>query len=295
MKITIFVLRKTVVFVVRNFCGTYSLKRLSLIVVIVLDILLVYLKFFNASIIENTVFSVLIALSPIVYILILILGIYLLCRKTPKAQPNKKVDLSRRHFLSFSATLVHDESVHAINNSVGKGVSSFTGKRNPKSKTPVFPPGGRSYAEFRTKCNSCMSCIEVCPSKILEPGIKFGQGLIPHISFRNGWCEPNCLKCSEICPTGALKIDSAEEKKEIIIGHAVWIKENCLSTEEKECRICEKACPQKCIEWIKNGRHQYPIVNTYNCTGCGACEYMCPAVPLKGIYVEAYSEHRNRN
>lgn len=268
----------------------FSLKRLAGILLILLDILLLYGKYIHKGL------SGIVAMHPILLVLILAIALYLIFHIPATASAKeKKVDLSRRKFLTFSATLAHDEGFQAISNTVGKSVSSFTGKRNPKSKTPIFPPGGSSYEEFKTTCNSCMACIEACPNRILEPDVRLGQGVIPRISFNNGWCSPDCLKCVEVCPTEALKKMTLEEKNNIQIGHAIWIRENCIATEDKTCRECEKACYAKCIEMVQNGRRLYPIINTSSCTGCGACENVCPASPLKGIYVEAFPEHRMIN
>ena len=35
-----------------------------------------------------------------------------------------------------------------------------------------------------------------------------------------------------------------------------------------------------------------PIVNTERCIGCGACEYLCPAIPFSAIYVEGHRAHK---
>ena len=37
---------------------------------------------------------------------------------------------------------------------------------------------------------------------------------------------------------------------------------------------------------------EFPVVDESKCIGCGACEFACPAKPIKAIYVEGYSQHR---
>ena len=263
--------------------------------VLVFDIICIYVKYFDKTLSCSQADHLMASVNPLLFVILFFIALYLLLHKPKKIEKNKKIDVSRRRFLTFTATLAHDESFHAINGKLGKGVASFTGKRNPKSKSPIFPAGGTKYDEYRSKCTSCMACIEACPSRILEPGIKLGQGVIPHISFANGWCQPECKTCNDVCPAKALEKITLEEKNNIQIGHAVWIRENCISGDGKECRACEKACKRGCIEMVQNGRKLYPIINTYNCTGCGACEYACPATPLKGIYVESFTEHRTIN
>ncbi len=270
----------------------YLIRVFTGLFLILFDILFVCIKYFDIIPEQHFVSSVIRSANPILFVFILILALYLILHRPREVKNGDKVDVSRRRFLTFSATLAHDESFQAINGKLGKGVASFTGRRNPKSKHPLFPAGGKNYEDFRTKCNSCMACIESCPSHILEPGIKLGQGVIPRITFNHGWCPPDCTVCNDVCPTGALSHITVEEKSNIQIGHALWIRENCLTVESKECRACEEACKNGCIEMVRNGRKLYPIINTVSCTGCGACENVCPATPLKGIYVESFQEHR---
>ncbi len=35
-----------------------------------------------------------------------------------------------------------------------------------------------------------------------------------------------------------------------------------------------------------------PVVNAERCTGCGACENLCPSRPFSAIYVEGHVMHR---
>ena len=35
-----------------------------------------------------------------------------------------------------------------------------------------------------------------------------------------------------------------------------------------------------------------PVVNVEKCTGCGACENLCPVGPQSAIYVEGHDVHR---
>ena len=263
------------------------------IIVLAIDISLLAIKYHIFSIpIPAAAEDMIQESNPLLYVFLLAVALYAIFHKPRKHPRNKGLaDPSRRKFLTFTATLAHDEGIQALNKRVISGVATVTGKRKAQSKTPVIPAGAEYYDKFKTQCNSCMACIQACPQHILEPGLKLGQGMLPKMVFQNGWCPTECTVCTEVCPTTALTPISKEEKRRIRIGNAVWIKENCIAADGKECRECEEICPEKCIEIVQNGRKSYPVINSENCLGCGACEYVCPSAPLKGIYVEGFAEH----
>ena len=88
------------------------------------------------------------------------------------------------------------------------------------------------------------------------------------------------------------------EKSAIQIGHAVWIKENCVVlTDKVSCGNCARHCPTGAIQMVPLEQNstdslKIPIVNTERCIGCGACENLCPARPFSAIYVEGHQMHR---
>ncbi|MDE6786864.1 MAG: 4Fe-4S binding protein, partial [Muribaculaceae bacterium] len=113
-------------------------------------------------------------------------------------------------------------------------------------------------------------------------------------SYENGYCRPECTRCSDVCPTGAIRPLDTAEKSSIQIGHAVWVKSNCVPiTDDVECGNCARHCPTGAITMVdyENG-HKIPAVNTERCIGCGACENLCPARPFSAIYVEGHENHR---
>ena len=88
------------------------------------------------------------------------------------------------------------------------------------------------------------------------------------------------------------------EKSATQIGHAVWVKENCVPlTDGVECGNCARHCPTGAIQMVPSDPSdaespKIPVVNTERCIGCGACENLCPARPFSAIYVEGHEVHR---
>lgn len=120
----------------------------------------------------------------------------------------------------------------------------------------------------------------------------------PESSYERGYCRPECTRCSEVCPAGAIVKITKADKSSIQIGHAVWVKENCVPlTDGVECGNCARHCPVGAITMVPSvagdaGSPKIPAVNTERCIGCGACENLCPARPFSAIYVEGHETHR---
>ena len=118
----------------------------------------------------------------------------------------------------------------------------------------------------------------------------------PEMQFEDGYCRPECTRCSEVCPTGAIMKITPAEKSSTQIGHAVWIKDNCIvETDGVICGNCARHCPVGAIILVnKEGSPnlKIPVVNTERCIGCGECEYICPARPFSAIYVEGNEVQR---
>lgn len=147
-------------------------------------------------------------------------------------------------------------------------------------------------------CTACQLCVSVCPNQVLRPSDNLLTLMQPEMSYERGYCRPECTKCSEVCPAGAIHLTSLAEKSAIQIGHAVWIKENCVPlTDGMECGNCARHCPTGAIQMVasdpeKTDSPKIPVVNVEKCIGCGACENLCPSRPFSAIYVTGHQMHR---
>ena len=119
----------------------------------------------------------------------------------------------------------------------------------------------------------------------------------PELSFERGACRPECVECSTVCPTGAIKPITVAQKSSTMIGHAVWVKANCIVLSDGvACGNCARHCPAGAIMMVPSDPDNeespmVPAVNTAMCIGCGTCEYVCPSRPFSAIYVEGHEIH----
>ena len=209
----------------------------------------------------------------------------------------KSVDSSKRSFLLASA-LMATAALAEEKKKVDGGLAVIEDKVAPKRTTPITPPGSNSAQNFAKKCTGCQLCISECPNDVLRPSGSLLTLMQPTMSYERGYCRPECNRCSEVCPTGAIKLISLEQKSAIQLGHAVWIKNNCVAvTDGVECGNCARHCPVGAIEMVPLDEEDedtpfIPAVNESRCIGCGACEHLCPARPVSAIYVEGHEVHK---
>lgn len=143
------------------------------------------------------------------------------------------------------------------------------------------PPGALPEALFVDTCIRCHRCIQVCPTGTLQ-ALNLSHGFrafeSPALHPEMARCELEML-CAEVCPVGAIELLPVAEVK---IGRASIDRSLCLNWRDGTlCLLCLEQCPVQAIS--KDGRKR-PHVKAELCTGCGSCEFGCPARP-KAIVV----------
>ena len=204
----------------------------------------------------------------------------------------------RRYFLTGLGLWLGAVVVKAQEKKVDGGLAVILDKKIPERLTPIVPPGARGLHHLTAHCTGCQLCVAVCPNGVLRPSTDPTRLMQPEMSYERGYCRPECTKCSEVCPAGAILPITPADKSAIQIGHAVWVKANCLPvTDGVACGNCARHCPAGAIRMVpldpnRKGSPKIPIVNEERCIGCGACEDLCPARPFSAIYVEGHKRHR---
>ncbi|MFW6020101.1 MAG: 4Fe-4S dicluster domain-containing protein [Bacteroidales bacterium] len=211
---------------------------------------------------------------------------------TKNSQPEKNHSTDRRKFMGgFLLALLGASKLAKAQNVI------YSNAKTPiERKNPVSPPGAQTTERFNNACTACHLCVNVCPSDVLQPAVlEYGyRGLMqPRLDNHAGFCNYECTLCGEVCPTGAILPISTEDKRLTQIGKAQFVIDNCIvETEGTDCGSCAEHCPTKAVRMVdyKNNL-RIPEVTEDICIGCGACEYACPTIPFKAIFVEGNPVH----
>ena len=223
----------------------------------------------------------------------------------PKAAPKpvengdgQQADTARRAFLMGAAIVGADVALGQAAKKVDGGLAVIRDKVPAKRTTPLTPPGSVSAKHFAQHCTACQLCVAKCPNGVLRPSTDPLRLMQPELSFERGACRPECVTCSTVCPTGAIKPITVVQKSSTMVGHAIWVKDNCLVlTDGVNCGNCARHCPVGAIMMVPSNPDDeespmVPAVNIAMCIGCGTCEYVCPARPFSAIYVEGHEVHK---
>lgn len=205
---------------------------------------------------------------------------------------DKPINESKRRFLS--ATLITTMAAGKL--IAQTATEPLLPKRELKRQTPIAPPGALNFDHFREKCISCHLCVSKCPSHVIKPAfLEYGLGgmMQPKLYFEHGFCNYDCTVCCDVCPTDALVKLTQEEKHHTQMGKVNFIRENCIVYyDETNCGACSEHCPTQAVHMVPyKGALTIPETNQDICVGCGGCEYVCPAIPYKAIFVEGLSTH----
>lgn len=173
-------------------------------------------------------------------------------------------------------------------------IAALTRKLEPERAVALVPPGAQSVQQLSTRCTGCQLCVSACPNQVLKGTDNGGGMLQPSMAFERGYCRVNCVTCSEVCPAGAIRPITPAEKSSMQIGRAVIALDRCITVTDKvTCTACAKICPPRVINLVgPEDAPKKPVVDAERCTGCGACEYVCPARPFAAIHVEGVAEQR---
>ncbi len=218
-----------------------------------------------------------------------------LSRDTRDSSPESD---GRRAFMISSGLLATAALAQQKDKIMDGGLAEIEDKVAPERQTPLTPPGSQSMKNFDQRCTGCQLCISNCPNDVLRPSDDLLHLMMPTMSYERGYCRPECNTCSEVCPAGAIKPLAHELKASTQIGHAVFIKKNCVAINDGvECGNCARHCPVGAIDMVPSNPDDeespyIPAVNESRCIGCGACEYLCPARPFSAIYVEGHEVHK---
>lgn len=204
----------------------------------------------------------------------------------------------RRRFLGATVAVATATALKAQEKVVDGGLAAVEDKKIPTRKTRIVPPGAQGLRHLSQHCTGCQLCVAACPNGVLRPSGNVLTLMQPEVSYERGYCRPECTRCSEVCPAGAILPLDAADKSSVQVGHAVWVRDNCVPlTDGVECGNCARHCPVGAIQMVASDAGnpesvKIPVVNVERCIGCGACENLCPSRPFSAIYVEGHEVHR---
>ena len=144
------------------------------------------------------------------------------------SKTSDSVDEGRRSFLVGAALATTAAALAQEKKKVDGGLAVIEDKLEPVRHTPITPPGSLSASNMQKRCTGCQLCVSECPNDVLRPSTDLMKLMQPTMSYERGYCRPECHRCSEVCPAGAIQPITLADKSSTQIGHAVWVKKNCI-------------------------------------------------------------------
>lgn len=134
------------------------------------------------------------------------------------------------------------------------------------------PPGAIEEDRFLRDCTRCDACLKACPPGAIvhAPDRLRKAAGTPMIDPMRQPCTmcPD-TPCVEACDHGVLSRDIP-----VKMGTASISTVNCLAHNGSFCTVCSEHCPVENAIEVTMGR---PTINADACTGCGVCQFVCPA------------------
>ncbi len=160
-------------------------------------------------------------------------------------------------------------------------------KENSEPEFMINPPAGRARrghsfshrpphavpeSEFVVGCTKCDACIQACPPHAIYQAPE-SEGQLAGFPIIDPESQP-CLMCDDLpcvpaCEVGVLRLDAPLAMCLVKIDSIA-----CLAFHGTVCTACTERCPVENAITMEAGR---PVINPNICTGCGVCQYVCPA------------------
>ena len=134
------------------------------------------------------------------------------------------------------------------------------------------PPHAVPESEFVAGCTKCDACIQACPPHAIYRAPE-SEGQLAGFPIIDPESQP-CLMCDDLpcvpaCEAGVLRFDAP-----VAMALAKVDTVACLAFNGTVCTVCAEHCPVENALTMEAGK---PVIHDDICTGCGVCQYVCPA------------------
>jgi ferredoxin-type protein NapG len=144
--------------------------------------------------------------------------------------------------------------------------------RYQKAFPVLRPPGAIEEEAFLAGCTLCNACLEACPHDAIRPApARFRRAaetpMIDPIQQPCWMCAD--LPCIAVCEPRVLRFDLPKKMGSARIDAVL-----CWPYQGRACSKCVEACPVPGAIAVDGNK---PKIVDANCTGCGVCQFVCPA------------------